>query len=260
MRIIVVDDDISSLSHFLYRIVDKSGFDYHFFKDDFDAILSYTKNTKVDGAFIDINMPKIDAIKLAEELVKNNIDMKIVFVTDDNAIHGNLPSSIKNNVLGYINKPIEEVPLSKFLLELKNKSSKLTIHTFGSFDCFINGNIVKFSSSKSKELFALLVVLNGKSLTMSQAITYLWPDKDYDKAKILYRDAVWRLRQVLSSINFNCVDFSRAILFLNKTNIECDYYDFLNGNKALYNNEFLISYDWSIEFESALNNLKAHDK
>lgn len=48
----------------------------------------------------------------------------------------------------------------------------------------LNDRIVRFSSNKSMELFALLLVYKGKNLSMSDAITQLWPDYDLDKAKI----------------------------------------------------------------------------
>ena len=256
MKILVVDDEFSSLSHFLNKIIGKWDADYRFYKDDEEVILSYVKNNHVDGAFLDIYMPHINGVELAKKLVAINSDIKIVFITGGNLGFDDVDESIKDNVLGFIYKPIDEIKLSNYLLEMENKRREMTIKTFGSFDCFMNGNIVRFSSSKSKELFALLIAFNGKSLTMSQAITYLWPDKDIDRAKILYRDAVWRLRQTLNEINFKCVEFLRALLILDKHNIKCDYYDFLEGDVSLYNNEFLTSYDWSIEFESSLNEIK----
>lgn len=95
----------------------------------------------------------------------------------------------------------------------------------------------------------LLIALVGNSLTMSQAITYLWPNKDNEKAKILYRDAVWRLRETLEEIRFPCVNFGRAILTLDKSNIKCDYYDYLSKKRRLKDSDiFLISYDWADEF------------
>ena len=142
--------------------------------------------------------------------------------------------------------------LEKDLRIISQKKPTLKVTMFNSFDCFINNHIVTFSSSKSKELFALLLALNGKSLTMSQAITCLWPDKDIEKAKVLYRDAVWRLRSTLEEIEFPCVDFQRALLVLDKSNIKCDYYDFLNGKKKIANEAFLQSYDWSYDFESEI--------
>ncbi len=131
---------------------------------------------------------------------------------------------------------------------------------FGTFECFIYHQIVLFSSTKSKELFALLLTYHGKSLSMSDAISQLWPDKDIEKSKILYRDAVWRLRRALKDISFNCVTFSKALLILNTKNISCDYWDYLANKNNDYNGEFLKSYDWSIIYQDNLDEIKERRK
>lgn len=252
MKVIVVDDELSALSSFLSQIISKTDIDYHFFKDDYPSIIEYVKNNRVEGAFLDINMPNINGLDLARELIKISPEIKICFITGLNVQAENIPDSIKDNLISIVYKPINLTHLEEALIKMERKSSILTVRMFNTFDCFINSQLVIFSSSKSKELFALLLVLNGQSLTMNQAITYLWPDKDIDKAKILYRDAVWRLRQTLKDINFECVTFQRALLILNKDNIECDYYNVLNKKESRHDN-FLPSYDWSIEFEMALD-------
>ena len=251
MRIIIVDDEIKALQLFLSQIVDID-LEYRFFKDDKNAILDFIKKNEVSGVFLDVNMPNINGVELAKKIVKLDNQIKIVFVTGTNIKMSDMPQEIAANVLDIIYKPFTTDDIEKDLRIISKKKPILTAKMFGSFDCFINNHIVQFTSSKSKELFALLLALNGKSLTMSQAITYLWPDKDVDKAKILYRDAVWRLRSVLEDISFNCVDFQRALLVLDKSNIKCDYYDFLEGKKKIADETFLSSYEWSMEFENEI--------
>ena len=251
MRIIIVDDEIKALQLFLSQIVDFD-LEYHFFKDDKKSILDFVKKNETSGAFLDINMPNINGMQLAKELVAIDKDIKIVFVTGLNIAMKDIPDDLKNNVVDIVYKPYTVDNLEKDLRIISQKKPTLKVTMFNSFDCFINNHIVTFSSSKSKELFALLLALNGKSLTMSQAITCLWPDKDIEKAKVLYRDAVWRLRSTLEEIEFPCIDFQRALLVLDKSNIKCDNYDFLNGKKKIANEAFLQSYDWSYDFESEI--------
>ena len=102
---------------------------------------------------------------------------------------------------------------------------------------------------KSKELFALLVALNGKSLSMDKAITFLWPDKDVDKAKVSYRDIVWKLRKFFESINSKGVEFKRGLIILKREYIECDFYDLLKSDGEIDMEEFMPEYDWSLNFE-----------
>lgn len=252
MRVIIVDDEIKALQLFLSQIVDIN-LEYRFFKDDKNAILDFVKKNEVSGAFLDINMPNIDGLALARALINIDSNIKIVFVTGTNIKMQDLPEDISRNVIDIVYKPFTTDVIEKNLRVISKKKPTLNVTMFGSFDCFINNHIVQFSSSKSKELFALLLALNGKSLTMNQAITYLWPDKDLDKAKILYRDAVWRLRSTLEEIEFPCVDFQRALLVLDKSNIKSDYYDFLEGKKKVTEDpSFLSSYDWSLDFENEI--------
>lgn len=252
MKIIVVDDEISSLHVFLDQIIENKDIEYKFFKDDLNAIISYFKNNSIDGAFLDINMPNVNGVELAKKIIASSPFTKIVFVTGLNYKMNDLPEEVKKHTQGIIYKPVKESELERYINIIVDVKPVLHVKTFGHFDCFINNHVVKFSSNKSKELFALLIAMNGKSLTMEHAITCLWPDKPLDKSKISYRDAVWRLRSTLKEIGFPCVEFSRALLTLNKENIECDYYDLLNGKDVFYNGEFMVSYEWSLDYENEI--------
>ncbi len=128
----------------------------------------------------------------------------------------------------------------------------MKVKCFQCFDCFINGQIVTFPSKKCKEFFALLVALNGKTLTMDKAITYLYPDKDIEKAKISYRDIVWKLRKLFESLSFNGVVFRRGETTLLLDHITCDYIEVINHQKEYDGSPLMPEYDWSIEFENSL--------
>lgn len=257
MEIIVVDDEINSLHMFLDHIIGKENIKYSFFKDDVPSILAYVKNNDVSGAFLDINMPNIGGFDLSSKIIKLVPNIKIVFITGLNITLDDVPKEIKKNVLGIIYKPVNQIELDKYIVKMNDKVSILKVKTFNGFDCFINNRLVMFSSNKSKELFAYLIVNRGKSVSMDMAITALWPDKNIDKAKISYRDAVWRLRQTLDEISFPCVVFSRAMLSLNLNNIECDYYDVIDGKERFNeDDQFLPSYEWSLSYENEMYFLK----
>ena len=80
MKIIVVDDERSSLHLFLDQIID-NGVDYHFFRDDVEGILDYANKNDIEGAFLDIYMPNMNGIELAKKLISIKPNIKIVFVT-----------------------------------------------------------------------------------------------------------------------------------------------------------------------------------
>ncbi len=245
IKIVLIDDENSAFYHFLDKVIASSDIQYHFLKDNIKEIFSYLDNNKVDAIFLDVKMPSINGIDLAELILDRYPTLKIVFITGLNIKLEDLPIKIQDHVLGISYKPINEDDLRRYFNLINNKKNTIRVSMFNVYDCFLNDKLIKFSSRKSKELFALLVVNRGKTVTMEHAITYLWPDKDIDKSKILYRDAVWRLRQNLEELKIPCVEFARASLTLDPTYIESDYYDYLDGKKIDYDkSKFLIEYDW----------------
>ena len=257
MKIIVVDDESSALHLFLDEALQADDeVDFHYFKDDPETIISYVKGNEVSGAFLDVRMPRINGISLARALLEANPNIHIVFLTGTSTTMEDLPEDIRPRVLGIAYKPFTRRDLLKFIEAIRERRSVMEVRCFGSFDCFVRGEPVPFSSSKSRELFAFLIVANGVNVTMEQVITALWPDKDIDKAKILYRDAVWRLRSTLEEIHFPCVNFRRALLSVNTANIHCDYYELIRGKNKNIVGPFLPSYEWSLELEDDVEQLR----
>lgn len=248
MKIIVVDDEMSALHVFLNEIIEEQNVEYKFYRDDEVAILNYVAKNGVDAAFLDVNMPNVNGIELAQKLIQIAPALKLIFITGLSITEKDLPESVREHTLGFMYKPYNVQTLMRLLSLIENKKRILKVEMFDTFDCFIDNKNVRFSSAKSKELFALLIAYNGKTLTMSDAISQLWPDGDVEKCKILYRDAVWRLRKTLRDIDVNCIEWRRASLSLNKSLISCDYWQYLLTGKGNYRGEFCKSYDWSVYY------------
>lgn len=258
MKIVVIDDEIISLQYFLSDVVD-CDIECQFFKDS-QLALDYISKNQIDAIFTDIGMPNINGIDLANKVLDIIPDIAIIFITGMAVTIEDLSERIRANTIGFLYKPYNNLQLMEILNIIKKRVPLLTVKMFDSFDCFVDGNLVLFSSSKSKELFALLITYNGKSLTMSDAITCLWANSDIEKAKILYRNAVFRLRKTLTDIGVNCVGFKRALLTLDKTHIQCDYWDYLKTGIGSYHGEFCKSYDWSIDYLYELDKLAEKNK
>lgn len=254
MNIIIVDDEIEALHTFLDQLLLESNLSitYQFFKNDPDAIYSYISKNKIDAAFLDINMNICSGIDVAKEILKISPYTKIIFVTGFNYCLDDLDEELKKNTLGIIEKPVDFINIETYLFKIANQTMELKAQVFPTFDCFLNGHLIVFSSQKSKELFAYLVVHHGKSVTMDEVITALWPDKPFEKSKILYRDAVWRLRQTLKQNHFECVQFLRAMLVIDTSHIVCELYDILDGKRKYKGEDFLMSYEWSLPIELIL--------
>lgn len=258
MKIIVVDDEISALSTFLPNVVDDGDVECKMFMSKPRSALEYARIHAVDVAFLDVKMPEIDGLVLAERLIAIRPEIKIVFisayVSDEQAII----EKLGDNVAGFCHKPYSKEQLLNLIATLKGdeKQARLFIKTFDFFDLFVNGVAVNFSSLKAKELLALLTDANGCYVTMDKAIGNLWPNKNADLSKRLYRDAVTRLRLTLQEVGAkDLVTFERGRAVINTSAASCDLWDFLK-NGGNFSGRYLPAYDWSIITESSLERLK----
>jgi two-component SAPR family response regulator len=164
----------------------------------------------------------------------------------------------------YITKPFNvgdiEKAFSKALVWRKGQDaaqgeadgSKVFIRTFGKFDVFLNDRPLDFSSEKSKELLALLVDRKGGIVSTEEMITYLWEDRpDDDKSRNLCRKVVQRLHNQLVEwgIEDIIIRHNRG-RSLNVNQVECDYYQYLEGNKkrrAEFCGMYMTNYSWAEE-------------
>jgi len=258
-RVLVVDDEVMALQNFLLGTLNGSPADFVFFEDSPEKIASYAKEHAIDGAFLDVNMPSLDGFSLGLELRAMNPSVKIVYVTGLTLGMDDVPAPLKDNVLGFVYKPIDAAAIGHYVDLITSNAAVMKAHMFGDFDCSINGRPIKFSSSKSRELLAYLLANRGQSVSMDSVITALWPDVNIENSKKLYRDAVWRLRKALNDSFFPCVDFRRALISLSPDYIErihCDYWGYLDRENDDYNGVFLPSYDWSIDYQNILDRIE----
>lgn len=261
MKIIVVDDEMNALTDFLANVVDIE-IEYSMFKNEPLAAVEYVKKNNVSAAFLDINMPKINGVDLAELLIKQNDKIKIVFISGYAQDESDIKRRLDKNLVGFCYKPYNPDRLLGYIKEIydaeEGANKNVFIRTFGAFDVFIKSVPIKFTSNKSKELLALLVNKNGSYLYLGEAIACLWPNKNVEQGKILYRDAVWRLRFALKDASLSdLVIFGRGQSVINKDFADCDYWDSLVSHDfSAYGGVYMPNYDWSIETQNMLDILQ----
>lgn len=263
MKIIAVDDEMESLSNFLVEIIDNKKVEYRFFLENPLDSLDYCKNNQVDAAFLDIRMPLINGVDLAERLIKINNKIQIVFITGFTFDEEEIKKRLGDNLLGFCYKPFDSTKLNNYINQIAaNGKRDIRISTFSLFDVFINDKPVDFKSTKAKELLALLVAYNGSTLVMNDAISYLWPDREVELAKKLYRDAIWRLRKTLTDNGIpDLVEFSKAKTVIRKEGVQCDLWDYIDGNNTKVDIfSFMTPYNWSTTLMNEIINKKKVSK
>jgi hypothetical protein len=129
-------------------------------------------------------------------------------------------------------------------------SNGIFVRTFGHFDVFVDGVPVKFSSSKEKELLALLIDRNGGTLSSHDAISYLWEDEAIDdKISNRYRKLAMNLKNTLSDYGIeHIVINNHGVRNIDVNAITCDYYEMLRGNeqyRKTFHNVYMSDYSWA---------------
>lgn len=248
MRILLVDDEELQLlrleSEVKKVLPDATGiFSY---RNPLEALKDF-KNKKIDIAFLDIEMPGINGINLAKELKKINPLINIVFVT---AYNDYAVEAYKLHASGYLTKPVqaekikEEIDALRYPVELRGQK-KIQVKCFGNFDVFYNGEPLKFSYQKSKEVFAYLVDREGSAININELNAVLWEEDHPSYLRNLIAD----IQNTLKGIDAGDIFIKRHNeCYIDVTKIDCDAYEYKRGNPdaiRMYRGEYMIQYSWA---------------
>lgn len=230
-------------------------------------------------AFIDIEMPEIDGITLAERLLEKNPEIIIVFIT---AFNQYAVQAFDLNALDYIMKPIKVERFNKMIQRLQREikfkaplvSNTLKIRCFDRLEVSIGGKEVKWQRAKAEELFAYLLMNNDKYVSKDIIIENLWSGYEFSKAVAILQTAVCKIRNVLSKAKQEIsIDYSGGKYCLTVKSLVCDYTEFekaINSYRSkdratyskvekaytLFGTGFLAheGYIWSLEKNEELRN------
>ena len=205
------------------------------------------QNEKIDIAFLDIEMPKINGIQLAKKLKKSDPYIKIIFVT---AYNEYALEAFRVHASGYISKPVNENKIREEIdalgkdFELKSEK-KLQIKCFGNFEVFYNGEPLKFSYKKSKEVFAYLVDREGSAININELNAVLWEEDHPSYLRNLIAD----VQTTLKNIDASDVFIKRHNeCYIDVDKVDCDAYEYKKGNPSAvraYRGEYMIQYSWA---------------
>ena len=252
MRILLVDDEELQLLR-LTEAVKKALPADNVFLSYANPVLAWEENkeTPVDIAFLDVDMPVINGILLAKKLKTVNPQVNVIFVT---AYNEYALDAYKLHASGYVTKPVnlekirEELDGLRYPVEMKS-TKKLQVKCFGNFEVFAGGVPVKFSRKKSKELFAYLIDREGAAVNVNELNAILWEE---DK-RSYFRNLIADIQASLKTVGAEEVFIKRRNeCFIDPTKIDCDAYEYRKDNPdavRMYRGEYMAQYSWAI-FES----------
>ena len=253
MNIICIDDEPYVLQQIMLICQKSDCFSsVNGFQKSEDALI-FLENNHVDIIFLDINMPKINGLSLAEKIKKTYPQIALVFVTGYSEYAVN---AFQLHVDGYLTKPIsvDDVKAEVSHIEQQkrrfNIESDIFIQTFGNFDISIKGVSVKFDRKKSKELLAYLVDKRGTGVTRAELASIIWEDALYDHSKQKQLDVyIQSLKKTLKAYDIlNIFEMEKGELRVNPSRFRCDFYDFLNGKEDAiqsYCDNYMDTYSWA---------------
>lgn len=212
--------------------------------------LEVVRETSIQVAFLDISMPQMTGIEFATRLQEVSPNINIIFTT---AYDEHMVTAWNMYASGYLLKPVMASDLKAALSHLRYpidmELPKLEVRCFGNFECFYNGQPVIFSRTQSKEFFAYLVDRRGVMVEQNELRAALWEaEKDTDQKKSYIRTIASDIRSTFAKLGLeNVLLHQRGRYGVDATYMDCDYYNYLDGDKdALrsYNHEYMKQYSW----------------
>ena len=259
MNAICVDDEAQVLKHTISSCQKtKLLSDVRGFTQPGDA-LKWVMDNPVDLALLDIDMPNMSGLELAEKIRRINPRISIIFIT---AFSQYALNAFEVHPTGYLLKPFDQARLAKeveYALSVSavKKSSHIVVQTFGHFEILVDGKTLDFRRSKSKELLAYLVDRRGAGVTRQDAFAALWEDRMYDVSMQKQMDVVIRsLRDTLQKYGIgDLFELKNRNLRILPELIDCDMYRFLEGDEEAVNSyfgEYMSQYAWAADTEGQL--------
>lgn len=236
MRVVCVDDERLSLQFIekqLEQIEDISI--AAMFTDPLEA-KEYIINEDIDAAFLDVQMPGINGIQLAEQILECKPDMDIVFIT---AYNQYAVEAFQIHALDYVIKPITVDRIQETMKRVQAKFKK-TVHEsppvqeeqpfrikVSNYLAFEKGpNVyqpVHWRTSKSQELFIYLLQNKNRLVEKSAIVELLWYNYDVDKAYALLYTTVYNTRKQIKTYYPNIHLYNRSDGYLLELkNVEID--------------------------------------
>lgn len=180
--------------------------------------LDEVKKQAADVVFLDIEMPEVDGIELAETIQSIDERIEIVFVTAYNEF---AVKAFELNAVDYLLKPVEQARLEKTLQRLaslhtsEESPESGQVHESGEIECFgslrfsrfVDGQRqdipVKWRTSKARELYAYLLQNHDQIVGKESLIDRFWPEADFSRANAQLYSTIYQMRKVIGSLPFH---------------------------------------------------------
>jgi two-component SAPR family response regulator len=234
IKAVVVDDEGPS-AQILKRLLEENAVEVSACFDMAKDALEYIENNDVDVAFLDIEMPGMNGLEMANHIggkIGRGRECEVVFVT---AFNEYAVDAFRVHALDYLLKPVSKPRLEETLSRISARTlpmvskGRIEIRCFGTFEIVVNGEKIKFRTKKSEELLAFLIDKRGVGVSRNEIIDRLWGDFEGDKALINLNTTLYYTRKALGrrGIDIPILYENSGYRIGKDCNFSCDYYSFI---------------------------------
>lgn len=208
MKVILVDDETLALDLLDFQINKLPNLEVIGKFNHLDIKKEFSLLEEADLVFLDIEMPEMNGIELAERILETHTNLSIVFVT---AYNHYAVQAFELNALDYVLKPAQLERLKKTMERvilkdnhqnhpLEGKNNILYINIAGELTVELTkGNIefIPWRTTKSQELFLYLLHHVDKTVRKSELVELLWPEFNQERAYSQLYTAIYHIRKTL---------------------------------------------------------------
>lgn len=177
--------------------------------------LRHIPELRPDVVFLDVEMPRMSGLELAEQINRISENTIIVFTT---AYKRYALEAFQVEAIDYILKPVTPLAIERVasrLLKQHRSSAPWTpqafrIRCFGGFELIQPDNSrLRLRTRKTEELFAYFLCHAGKELDKWHLVELLWPDTPEERALPSLHTSIYSLKKGLKALELG-IDISKT--------------------------------------------------
>ena len=245
MKVLIVEDELDTLNEIedFIRFYDET-IEIESCSNPLLALKASQSQT-FDVALLDIQMPEMSGLELADCLSAITPGINFIFIT---AFNNYATEAFELNAADYILKPIRQERFNKALDKIKkelvekenavfNSSSEIYIQAFGKMVVTSGDSILKWKRQKSSEIFAYLLHQQGAPVHKEKLCEMIWPEYDPQKALTYLQTIMYQLRKNIAEIGDSItIEYADHCYRLNLIGVRYDVDLFLEAYDRAYRN------------------------